>query len=424
MEFNKNHLTVYSNLPQADYEGWLSKQESTKFLKKWFSLKGNILFYFQKSSDKEPLGIIILEGCSIELDECNNEFGFRIAFLGPQNKSLILIAEDHDSRIQWFTALSTANFSNMKYHISELQRQLDKRNKTTGLSFDCASYEIGGHIIKVDRFGNVNRATPFEDIERDIHGNFQDILVFQEVFWKMGPKLSPCALVFLGDYVDRGNYSCEVVAYLFAQKILNPQKVFLLRGNHEDRNIQKSYSFYKECLEKFKNDGYLVWEMINQVFDVMPIAGIIDKSIFVCHGGIPSPSTCPAVEVINDIPCPLQNPTQDSFLARELMWNDPVRPEYMSEEIMKSTHKQGFIFNLRRGTGHCFTGEALDLFLKINDLSHVIRAHEVKSVGFQIQQGGKLLTVFSSSGYCGGVNEAACILLEGKKIRIIQLNTS
>uniref|UniRef100_A0A1B6EAD6 PH domain-containing protein n=1 Tax=Clastoptera arizonana TaxID=38151 RepID=A0A1B6EAD6_9HEMI len=166
MEFNKNHLTVYSNLPQADYEGWLSKQESTKFLKKWFSLKGNILFYFQKSSDKEPLGIIILEGCSIELDECNNEFGFRIAFLGPQNKSLILIAEDHDSRIQWFTALSTANFSNMKYHISELQRQLDKRNKTTGLSFDCASYEIGGHIIKVDRFGNVNRATPFEDIER------------------------------------------------------------------------------------------------------------------------------------------------------------------------------------------------------------------------------------------------------------------
>uniref|UniRef100_A0A1B6DCR3 PH domain-containing protein n=1 Tax=Clastoptera arizonana TaxID=38151 RepID=A0A1B6DCR3_9HEMI len=102
MEFNKNHLTVYSNLPQADYEGWLSKQESTKFLKKWFSLKGNILFYFQKSSDKEPLGIIILEGCSI----------------------------------------------------------------ATGLSFDCASYEIGGHIIKVDRFGNVNRATPFEDIER------------------------------------------------------------------------------------------------------------------------------------------------------------------------------------------------------------------------------------------------------------------
>jgi len=70
------------------------------------------------------------------------------------------------------------------------------------------------------------------------------------------------------------------------------------------------------------------------------------------------------------------------------------------------------------------SNKALEEFLARNQLSHVIRAHECKASGFQIQHHGRLLTVFSSSHYCGATNEAACVLIDNKKIRTIRLDTT
>ena len=84
----------------------------------------------------------------------------------------------------------------------------------------------------------------------DIHGNLMDLLVFEEQLWRMSLNINQTNVLFEDDYVDRGEFCIEVVLYLFAMKILSPNKFFLLRGNHEIRYIQKCFTFEKEYNQK------------------------------------------------------------------------------------------------------------------------------------------------------------------------------
>ena len=113
----------------------------------------------------------------------------------------------------------------------------------------------------------------------DIHGQIGDLLNFFTTFGSPNHFTGDIELVnyvFLGDYVDRGAHSVEVVVLLLSLKLRYPGQVFLLRGNHEDGEINAHYGFKAECVERFPHgEGEAVWHAFNAVFNWLPVAGVI-----------------------------------------------------------------------------------------------------------------------------------------------------
>ena len=89
--------------------------------------------------------------------------------------------------------------------------------------------------------------------------------------------------LFLGDYVDRGTHGLQIVLLIFSFALLYPNHVRILKGNHELRHVNICYGFRQECLAHMSE---YVYERINQIFDSLPIAAVVDNSVFCCHGGL------------------------------------------------------------------------------------------------------------------------------------------
>ncbi|PSN30677.1 hypothetical protein C0J52_20852 [Blattella germanica] len=129
MKINEKNLAAFaSSATPVDREGWLVKRGEVNkgYQKRWFVLKGNLLFYFEKRGEKEPVGVIVLEGCTIELAEDAELLRFKIVFHGTGNRSYTLGAESQESMEQWMKALACASYDYMKLMVAELQRQLDE----------------------------------------------------------------------------------------------------------------------------------------------------------------------------------------------------------------------------------------------------------------------------------------------------------
>jgi hypothetical protein len=112
----------------ADKEGYLQKKGEVNkgFQKRWFVLKGNLLFYYEKKGCKDPLGVVILEGCTIELAEDADNFMFMINFAATGSRTYCLSAHSQEAMESWMKALSCAGYEYMKLMVLELQSKLEE----------------------------------------------------------------------------------------------------------------------------------------------------------------------------------------------------------------------------------------------------------------------------------------------------------
>ena len=112
--------------------------------------------------------------------------------------------------------------------------------------------------------------------------------------FKRGGDISENSYLFLGDFVDRGYHSLETFLLLLCYKVRFPERITLLRGNHESRQITQVYGFYDESLRKYQSAE--VWKICNEIFDLLPLAAVINQKIFCVHGGL-----SPNALSINDV---------------------------------------------------------------------------------------------------------------------------
>jgi serine/threonine-protein phosphatase 2A catalytic subunit len=99
----------------------------------------------------------------------------------------------------------------------------------------------------------------------DIHGQWHDLMEL----YRIGGSAPDTNYLFMGDYVDRGYYSVETVSMLVCLKVRYPDRIFVLRGNHESRQITQVYGFYDECVRKYGSAN--VWKLFTDLFDYFPL---------------------------------------------------------------------------------------------------------------------------------------------------------
>jgi len=222
----------------------------------------------------------------------------------------------------------------------------------------------------------------------DIHGQFYDLL---ELFKVAGP-FPDVNYLFLGNYINRGYYSVETISLLACLKLRYPQRVTLLRGNHESRALTQVYGFYGECMRKYGNPN--VWRHFTVMFDYLPIAAIIDNSNYAVHSGLSS--SCQTLDQIRLLHRFQEVPTEGPLT--ELLWSDPTT-EFPS----------GFTAS-PRGPGKLYSSEVVYKFLRVNNLSYIVRSHQLCIDGFQTLFEGKFSTIWSAPNFCYRCSNVACVL--------------
>lgn len=206
-----------------------------------------------------------------------------------------------------------SNSSNNKYSLVNLDKQIETLQRCEFLKEQEVKELCDKAKEMLSSESNVQSVETPVTICGDIHGQFDDLI---ELF-RIGGFVPYTNYLFLGDYVDRGFNSVETFLLLIALKIRYPERITLIRGNHESRQITQVYGFYDECMRKYGSIN--VWRYCTEVFDCFSLAALVDNRIFCVHGGL-SP-VINRIDEINNIDRKQEVPHEGAM--SDLMWSDP-----------------------------------------------------------------------------------------------------
>jgi len=244
----------------------------------------------------------------------------------------------------------------------------------------------------------------------DLHGSLECLMkVLKLVEIKTLADSSDRVVVFDGDFVDRGKHSLEVLMTLILLKLAHKDKVFLMRGNHEDSMTASTYGFREEVETKYDYEkGDEIWYEFGLLFASFPIISR-SNSAAIMHGGIPQEDfdLDEVNELSPDVRCELKTIAdpydEDERLVQGILWSDP-------------TDEMGLAMS-DRGAGYTFGPDITKDFLDRHDLKFIIRAHEPFETGtnhHDCGDGRGVVTIFSTANYPEGegTNHGAVLHLD------------
>jgi len=236
--------------------------------------------------------------------------------------------------------------------------------------------EILGRLVKINPTGEAL-------VIGDLHGDLEslvDILKGSKFLQKLNQS-HDSVLVFLGDYGDRGLFSAEIYYTVLNLKLLFPEQVVLMRGNHEgpDDLLAHPHDLPEQFQNRFGETWNEAYSQTRRLFGCMYSATLVEERYLLIHGGLPQ-----RTNTIEDLAyAHAEHPKQP--LLEEMLWSDP---NGTPEETCASPRGAGKLF------GESITNTTLEKF----NVKVLIRGHEPCQNGYKIDHNGKVLTIFSRKG--------------------------
>ena len=236
--------------------------------------------------------------------------------------------------------------------------------------------KITGRLVEVPPVGEAI-------IVGDLHGDLKSLvhILDESKFLSKAKSGSDVLLVFLGDYGDRGAYSPEVYYVVLKLKETFPERVILMRGNHEGPPdlLASPHDLPIQMKNKFKEKGSEAYLKLRELYNHLYTGVIIKDRIVLLHGGAPSQATS-----INDIAYAHKKHPRERHLE-EILWNDPWKG-------IKGTIASP------RGAGRLFGEDITNKLLTMLNVKALIRGHQSCPDGYKSIHGGHVLTLFSRKG--------------------------
>ena len=243
-----------------------------------------------------------------------------------------------------------------------------------------------------------------------INGQYNDLMRYFSLFGRpseLKGDIESCDYLFLGNFTNRGAFSLETVCLLLALKIKYNGHFHLLRGNQEDIEISKLYGLADECKEKLKEDinqPNSIFQQLCNLFEYLPLAAVINNQIFCAHSGISKNGLY--LKEIQRLTFPIK--IKSCQIAKDLLWNTP--------NIYENTNFNK-LFPIEYKPEQ-FNANSLDTLFNNNKLKLMIRSHDACQKGIGNCFGDRLITIFSSTNYCGVYQNAGAIIFIKKSYEI------